>query len=82
MKVKLDFKKKFLFARTKREGISIKKVNFISCSQNVCTFICISYIQKISTIKILFSKYVGVFKTHTISIHPQSMINDRRGKKA
>ena len=38
MKVKLDFKKKFLFARTKREGISIKKVNFISFSKNVLLF--------------------------------------------
>ena len=54
MKVKLDFKKKFLFARTKREGISIKKVNFISFSQNVCTFICISYIQKYQQSKSCF----------------------------
>ena len=47
MKVKLDFKKKFLFARTKREGISIKKVNFISFSQNVLLK-CISYIININ----------------------------------
>ena len=54
MKVKLDFKKKFLFARTKREGISIKKVNFISFSQNVCTFICISYIININIQNLVF----------------------------
>lgn len=53
MKVKLDFKKKFLFARTKREGISIKKVNFISFSQNVLLK-CISYIININIQNLVF----------------------------